>query len=418
MKSLNNLTTWVKNGFESYNFTSLTDIQKETLPLLLKNKNVVGISYTGSGKTLAFLIPTLNKIKLDDNIQVVIISPTRELATQTYKKINEFNKYQSELRTHLIVGGEKNSEIVKKIKNKKPQILVATPTKLLEILNNKTINLKYLNTLIIDEADMLMDLDFWPLIDEFIDTYGNDNLQKSAWSATLHEQLAIKLKKTFKDTKIIQIGESIYLNDKIKHYIIQTNNNFNTLNTLLNNNNFYLCIIFANTKKQVDEIYNHLLTLKKNVIKLHGDLSKRERAKNFKDIKNFKYQFIVASDLASRGMDIDGVSTVISWNIPNTLDWYIHRSGRCGRGKYNGESYIIHDGQNFKEIDKLKSKNISFSYYVQKKDKIIPINEKDFKENIKKKSQEKNNSNKTIITNKNLKVKPNYKKKIYNKKKK
>ena len=102
--------------------------------------------------------------------------------------------------------------------------------------------------------------------------------------------------------------------------------------------NFYLCLIFANTKKEVDEIFDFLNEKKLKVIKLHGSLSKRERAKNYKDIKNLKYQYIVASDLASRGMDIEGASAVISWNIPNTLDWYIHRSGRCGRGKYEGDS--------------------------------------------------------------------------------
>lgn len=417
MKSLDNIQNWIKQTLDNYKFKKLTEIQQKTIPLLLKNENVIGISYTGSGKTLAFLIPMLNKIKLNDKIQAIIISPTRELATQIYKQINEFAKNQKELRTHLISGGDKNEDIINKINNKKPQIIVATPTKLLDVFNCNTITLNNLNTLIIDEADMLMDLDFWPYIDKFIEMFNNDNLQKSAWSATLHEQLSIKLKKAFKNTKIIQVGNSIYKNDKINHHIIQTNNNFKTLDCLIKNNNFYLCIIFANTKKQVDEIYDHLIKNNVNVIKLHGDLSKRERAKNFKDIKNLKYQFIVASDLASRGMDINGVSHVISWNIPNTLDWYIHRSGRCGRGKYEGDSYIIHNGTNFREIDKLKEKNINFKYYLQKDKNIVEMNEKNFKNNYKNKyNEEKVKKEISKLNNKNnQKIKPNYKKKMKNK---
>lgn len=413
MKSLNNLKTWIQETINTYNFKSLTDIQEKTIHLLLKNENIVGISSTGSGKTLAFLIPLLNKIELNDQIQAVIISPTRELATQIYKKINEFSKFEPQLKSQFISGGEKTENIIKKIINKKPQIIVSTPIKLLDVLKDRNISLSNLSTLVIDEADMLMDLDFWPCIDKFLESFNNDNLQKSAWSATLHEQLAIKLKKSFKNTKIIQIGESIYKNNKIKHHIVQTNDNFKTLDTLIRENNFYLCIIFANTKKQVDEIYNHLLKNKINAVKIHGDLSKRERAKNFNDIKKLKYQFIVASDLASRGMDIDGVSHVISWNIPNTLEWYIHRSGRCGRGKYTGDSYIIHNGSNFKEIDKLKEKNIEFNYYVQKNNKIILINEKKINLNNKNVTIEKINIEIKKLDNKsNKKIKPNYRKKM------
>lgn len=405
---INNLSSWLQLEINKFKFKKLTEIQEKTIPLLMKNKNVIGVSSTGSGKTLAFLVPALNKLNHDNkNIQLVIISPTRELATQIYKITSSIIKYQKGLSIQFISGGEKTETIRNKINNKKPQIIIATPTKLIDVVSSNEINLSYVNNLIIDEADMLMDLDFWKYIDAFFELLENKEIQKSAWSATLHEQLSLKLKKIFKDTKIIQIGESIYKNKKINHYVIQTNDNFRTLDTLINLNNFYLCIIFANTKKEVDEIYDYLKNKKINVIKLHGDLSKRERSKNFNDIKKLKYQFIVASDLASRGMDIDGVSHVISWNLPSTLDWYIHRSGRCGRGKYTGDSYILHNGTNFKEIDKLKEKKIEFDFYVEKNNSLKKININQLEMNNKKNVKENK-----IITNKQKRVKPNYKKKI------
>lgn len=409
-KILPTLQPWIQTTFKNMHFKSLTAIQKQAIPILLKGKNLVAISATGSGKTLAFLMPALNTIVFNDDIQILIINPTRELAQQTTQVLNSFVKNAPNLRI-VDIAKDNVDDAINKIQSKKPQVVVATPTKLKQIATTQQINFHQLKHCIIDEADMLMDLDFWHEIEEFFEIYDHPQLVKSAWSATLHEQLAIKLKKIFKDTQIIQIGESIYQNKKIHHHIIQTNDNFQTLNSLIAKH-FYLCLIFANTKKEVDAIYDFLNEQQVNVIKLHGDLSKRERAKNYKDIKKLKYQFIVASDLASRGMDIDGVSTVISWNIPNTLDWYIHRSGRCGRGKYTGDSYIIHDGSNFKAIDKLMQKHIDFDFYVQKGKNIIPFKPKET--NYKKQlfNEEKIKAEINLISNKNSrKVKPNYKKK-------
>lgn len=407
-----NIKPWIATTLKKYKFKSLTEIQQSTFDIMNSNKNVVGISSTGSGKTLAFLIPTLNKIELNDQLQVVIINPTRELALQTYQKTLEFCEQEPNLSVHLITGGSKVEEIASKILKKKPQIIITTPTKLMDVINLKLIDISHIKSIIIDEADMLMDLDFWSYIDAFINACNNDHIQKSAWSATIHEQLSNRLKKSFKNTEIIKVGESIYLNDKIKHHIIQSNDNFRSLEYLLDNNDFYLCLIFANTKIQVEEIYNFLIKKNVQAIMLHGDLSKRERSKNYKDIKSLKYKFIVCSDLASRGMDIEGASHVISWNIPNTLDWYIHRSGRCGRGKYSGDSYILHNGTNFKEIDKLVAKNINFDYLLYKNNKLTKINSlKSAKD-----KKDKFNQEKVVLeisklnTKQKKKVKPNYKK--------
>lgn len=401
------IKTWINKGLNALKIQSFNEIQKKTLSFLLKGKNIIGVSATGSGKTLAFLVPALNNLNTNNkNIQLMIISPTRELARQIYDVVSFFCNFNKDLKIQLITD-QKEVDIVQKLQIKKPQIIISTPTKLSKIIRNKELNFNNVKNIILDEADMLMDLDFWKNIDQIFNFFKDQIIQKSAWSATLHEKLAFALKKYFKDTKIIQIGNSIYLNSNIKHHIIQTNDNFKTLQTLLKKD-IYLCLIFANSKKEVEQIYKFLLNLNYKVIKLHGDLSKRERTKNYRDIKNLKYQYIVASDLASRGMDIDGVSTVISWNIPNTLEWYIHRAGRCGRGKYIGDSYIIHNGSNFKEISRLAEKNINFEFWIQKHNQIVPLQKR--VNYSKEHHYEKNNVDKKKIVNPK-KIKPNYKKK-------
>lgn len=407
------LHSWILKTIKDLKIKGMTDIQSKTIPLILKNKNVIGVSSTGSGKTLSFLIPIMNQLKLDQSIQSIIITPTRELARQIHSITNLFKKYEPKLKTQLLIGGKDYNQQIKNINNSRPQILICTVEKLKLALKNEDLNIDSLKYLTLDEADMLMDLGFFNDLDYIFKKIDNNELVKNAWSATLHELLSNQLSKYYKDTKIITIGKNIYENNKIKHYVIHNNDKMHALTTLLKAINPYLCIIFANKKQQVELIYKFLKKNNYEVIMIHGGLNSRERKNAYKNIQRQNYQFVVASDLASRGLDINGISHVISWDMPEDNEWYIHRAGRSGRGKYDGESWILSSTVN--DDSKLlffERKNIEFTHFVIKNNKLIK-KQYNYQRKLNKLDKESNEKIKKIINQKN-KVKPGYKKKMKN----
>ncbi len=407
-----NLQSWIIKAINEIGFKKLTNIQEKTIIPQLKNKNIIGVSYTGSGKTLSFLIPILNKIELNENLQSLIIVPTRELARQVNSCFHPFKKQQSKLKVQLLIGGNDYQKQIDNINRTKPQILITTISRLKDAIIKKAINTNNIKHIVLDEADMLMDLGFFKDIDLIFNHLNNiEGIQKTAWSATLHEMLANQLSKYYKNTNIIKIGSSIYQNNKIIHNVIHNKDKQHSLAILLKKINPYFCLIFANKKNEVQSIFNFLKKNNFNVSCLHADLSSRERKNAYKNAKNLKYQFLVASDLASRGLDIDGVSHVISWNMPNDNEWYIHRAGRTGRGKYNGESWILSsDNKDDNKLLFFESKGIVFTHYFIKnnlleKKKYFYFKKKD---NL---DLESEHEIKKLIINKPQKIKPCYKKK-------
>ncbi|MGL4950868.1 MAG: DEAD/DEAH box helicase [Mycoplasma sp.] len=403
------LKEWIIESFHNQGFKKLTEIQIKTLPPLLNNKNIIGVSTTGSGKTLAFLIPTLNKIELNNTLQALIIAPTRELARQIFSQINEFKKTQPLLKAQLLVGGTDVEKQLAKIAQNPPQIIVSTPTRVLEAMNDKKFDYTKINTIILDEADMLMDLGFAKDIEKILEYIKSDELQKMGWSATLHDLLSSRLARFYKNTKVIQVGVSIYNNPNIKHHIIHTLDKYKALDLFLEKFNPYLCLIFCNNKKSIEEIVKILKQKGLSTIALHAGLDSRQRKNSYKSIKNFEYQYVVASDLASRGLDIDGASHVLNWELPESSEWYVHRAGRCGRGKYNGDSYVIFNSTQESELYNLQKKGIAFDHLTIKADEFVIKNYE-----LKSKKfvyDEKTNTEIKKIATKKTKVKPGYKKK-------
>lgn len=405
------LFPWIQTVLKKNNITNLNEIQIQSFNSINIKKNTIGISATGTGKTYAFLLPILMNINFDSKTQAIIILPTKELARQIHNKLVDFKKEKSDLRTSLIIGGESINSQIESIQ-KIPHIIVATPNRLIEIIksNKQLFNFTDLKFLVLDEADMLLDLGFFNLVDQIFNFLSDCKIefQKIAYSATFHDLLSRKLSKYFKNTNIIDHSTKLDTRSSIEHVIIENKDKKHSLSILLNTINPYLCLIFANEKKDVEEIYKFLKEQKRNVIKLHGGLKSRERKINFNNIKNIKYQYVVCSDLLSRGMDIDGSSHIISWNIPDQSEWYIHRSGRTGRSKYTGYSYILSDGNDEKQINKLIEKGINFSVFKIKNNTLSKVQTK--KRNYKKPiSQEEINEIKKVRLNK--KIKPNYKKK-------
>ncbi|MEF9984839.1 MAG: DEAD/DEAH box helicase [Malacoplasma sp.] len=396
------------------NFNSFTEIQQKTIPLIANNENVIGVANTGTGKTHCFLFPLIDNLDLSLNkIQILIISPTRELSRQIYDKAIFFKKFAPELSVSLLIGGKEYtdatlSQILKK------QILITTPQKFFDFLQSfPSSHLSKLKTIVLDEADMLMDMNFSNSIINVFNSLTNlKNIQKIAFSATLHETLSIQLSKFFHNSTIVNVSKNIWLNDKITHHIVYINNlsKEKALIALLEKINPYFCIIFSNTKKDVEMIFNILYKkYKSDVIMLHGDMNARERKNTFKIIQTKNARFLVATDLASRGIDIDGASDIISWDMPKDDVWYIHRSGRSGRSHYKGNSYIFFEN-NTHQILRLQNKNIVWNSLKFNGQDFVPFNIS-FKMK-KKKITEVDKQISSIISKAPKKVKPNYKKKI------
>lgn len=401
---------WIQKTLNQLKIDKLTEIQEESIKLLPNKNNFIGVSYTGTGKTLAFLLPILNNLELNDKLQSIIILPTRELARQIFQVISIFKKNQNLLNAKLLIGGESINKQIDSLKTN-PQIIITTPDRFLDILkeNYTNMNFSYLNNLVLDEADMLLDLGFFSQIDKIISILEqmNSNIQKIAFSATFHEMLSKKLSKYFTNTKIVDTTKKKQTIQNIEHFLINNHDKFHSLSILLNKINPYFCLIFANKKTEVDEIYSFLKKQKRDVIKIHGNLQNRERKISYNNIKNNKYQFVVCSDLLSRGMDIDGASHIISWNLPNELEWYFHRSGRTGRGKYTGYSYILNDNKDLKIINRLFEKGINFkSLKIKNNNLVNDVYKHNFKLEISEEQKQEINK----VYSKKLKKKPGYKK--------
>lgn len=405
------LKLWLYTALTNNNFFELTAVQEKTFKLVNQGRNVVISAPTGSGKTLCYLLPILNNLsEQEQHIQYVIIAPTKELVWQIYNNFLTFTKYNKAIKIVLLDKNEKVDNLV----NKPSQIVIATVEKVRQAIA-KGVNFKHLKQIVLDEADMLIDYGFVNSINDIftkLDLYKED-VQKVFCSASIHSNVANTFKSAVANLVSIQLEKNIFSNDKIKHCIVYQKDNhdsFKTLEQLLNVINPYMCIIFANTKQDVEKIYSLLLAKGLEVGMLHKDLETRERKQVFSKLNHNEFKYLVATDLASRGLDIDGVSDVISFGLPKEDIWYLHRAGRTGRGKYTGNSYVIYDQKYDYQIGRLERK-IPWAYYLLSNNQLIekkmhihkpkPIVDYEMKKEISK-----------LYNKKNQKVKPGYKKKL------
>ncbi|QZX48937.1 DEAD/DEAH box helicase [Mycoplasma sp. E35C] len=366
---MNKIYHWqdfIKKTLVDLKINEPTKIQKEAILPLINKKNIIGVAPTGTGKTLAFLLPILQNLKTDLNlIQAVIIVPTRELGNQIKNVLDQFIKHNKQIKVRSFVGGVEFEKQLISIKNNPPHILISTPKRFNEAINHKVNwNLTSTSYLVYDEIDMLIDQGF---IDDLINaqtylTNANNKLCISAFSATLHDDLVNKIKRIIKNVKPVNVSESIWVHENIKHYLIKNKslNKLDSLEAIIKNIDPYLCLIFVNRISDIAEIKNWFETNTIPFAVLHGKLDKRERKQQYTLIKNQKVKYAIVSDLSSRGMDFDGVSHVVSWNLPKDDIWYIHRSGRTSRSIYQGESYVLYDPNDDAIIHRLEQKKIVF----------------------------------------------------------
>ncbi|QVK05581.1 DEAD/DEAH box helicase [Mycoplasma mycoides] len=405
---------YINDTLDQIEFIAPTSIQQKVIPLLKKHQNVIALAHTGTGKTHSFLLPILNNLKLEENnnyVQAVIISPTRELSLQIYQNTKLFLKNNPLINCNLFIGGEDISKNIEQLEKKQPHIVIGTPTRLKELYDLNKLRLTTTSYFIIDECDMIFDLGFIEDVDYLISKI-NQDVTIGIFSATISQQLSVFCKKYIKNAHFIDDSQNKISTSNVKHILIDTKNKEleQSLIQIINSINPFLCIIFVNQKDEISKIVEILHKNNiKQVAELHGNLQPRLRLSMLKKIQNNEFKFLVATDVASRGVDIKGVSHIISINLPSDLTYYIHRSGRTGRNNSTGYSYIIYNLKNKTQIEELIKKGIEFETK-----KLIDNQLVDIKTNYKKVKvfKELDAESKQVINKyKNKKVKPNYKKK-------
>ncbi len=406
------LKKYINSALKDLNFKELTDIQKQVFKENKSNKNIIGMSKTGSGKTHAFLLPIFNDLDEDSlTCQTVIVAPTNELATQIYKKASHLASFSPKTITiKCFTAASDIKRQVEKLKSNQPHIVIATPNKIKELsITYNILKIHEAKYFIIDEADMVAD----SFLEEILEIQEKfKNAKKMLFSATISESIEPVLKKFIKNSVLIQIQKKDVSSLKIDHYLIPVRARPKDLllEKVLNCINPYLAIIFANKKETVEELYSFVKSKGFNCTTIHGNLNPRERKRVMNEIATLKYQYIIASDMVARGIDIEGVSHIINYDLPKDFEFYIHRSGRTGRMYMDGICYSLYEKENHTYLSNLENRGITFDYVDVKNGEFVPYKGRNARQNrVIPEKQEVKIAKKMI--SKPKKVTPGYKKK-------
>lgn len=400
-------------SIKAIGFESPTEVQKQVIPRAMKKESLIVQSATGSGKTHAFLIPIIQNLDPTlQEVQNVIISPTRELAMQLYDVFMELISHLGyEVKVQKVIGGGNREAEIKRFEKSQPQIVIGTLGRLNDlVVNTNVLKIHNAKTVVIDEVDMIFEEKELVEVDKIIGKV-QGNPQFLIFSATLPKGLRSFLKKYLENAQTIALEEKNLTAATIEHIMLQckAKDKRNVLLDLLKIINPYLALIFVNTKEGVDELSMYLAKEGYRVGKLHGAMDDRSRKQMIKRIQNLEFQYVVASDIAARGIDIEGVSHVINFDLPKDVEFFIHRTGRTARNSQTGISYSLYAYEDDEYIKALQKKGLICKFYQIKDGTLI---ESTFKKRVRKLSKneeiEQHIHQKTPMPKK---VKPGYKKK-------
>jgi ATP-dependent RNA helicase CshB len=407
---------FVEKAIKKLGFKKFTEVQEKVIPVAIKGENIIGCSQTGSGKTHAFLIPIFENLDLEsEDVQVIITSPTRELANQIYsfaKQIAEESETFIDIRKYT--GGSNRTKEIERLKKSQPRIIIGTPGKIKDLaIKENVLKLYKASVFVIDEADMSLDIGFLEDIDNIAGLM-SDDIQMMVFSATIPEKLKPFLRKYMNNPYEVYIKPRELSSLNIEHIFIpmKSKDRRTVLDNLLKAINPYVALIFCNTKDVVEQVGQELYNQGYNIAKIHGGVAPRERKRVMERINKGEYQYVIASDIASRGIDIDGVSHVINYELPKDMEFYVHRTGRTGRANYSGMAISLYRTQDDQYIDFLEGKGIRINYKDIKENQLVV--RRDRKERDKRERVTAGfDKNKVNIKKKNKKVKPGYKKKFH-----
>jgi ATP-dependent RNA helicase RhlE len=334
------LTKVLLRGIEAMGYGDPTPIQLRAIPAALEGKDVIASAQTGTGKTAAFSLPTLQRLEKHGRTRVLILEPTRELAMQVETSIRDLARFTDITVVSLFGGVGYGAQ--KEALKRGVDIIVATPGRLEDYLEQRTVNLSDLEIVILDEVDRMLDVGFLPAVKRILAKCPKQR-QTLFFSATLPPEIADLAAWALRDPVRIEVGAARSVVSTIRHgvYMVDADKKFDLLVALLTATDFDSVIIFSRTKHGADKIAKKLRGQNHSVAVLHANRSQNQRVEALNGFKSGKYEVMVATDIAARGIDIAGVSHVINYDIPQHAEDYVHRIGRTGRAQATGDAFTL-----------------------------------------------------------------------------
>ena len=336
------LSREVLKAVRDMGFTDPSTIQQKTIPLMMEGHDINAIAPTGTGKTCAFGIPMLEYVQLDDNrVQEIVLAPTRELALQIGEELTHLAKYIRGVRIAVLYGGQPISKQISALK-RNPQILIATPGRLLDHMQRRNVSLSAVHTMVLDEADEMLNMGFVKDVTRIIESTPKER-QLVLFSATTNQGvLTIAWKYQHEPVEVV-VQATKKDRPQIAQYVISTEHSRKTddLLYLLDADVYNRVMIFCNTKFMVDRLTSRLKKEGYAAECIHGDIRQSQRTQTMEGFKKGKFPILVATDVAARGIDVDDVEAVINYDLPDENEYYLHRIGRTGRAQKHGVSFSL-----------------------------------------------------------------------------
>lgn len=344
-------------------FLSPTAIQAQAIPQILESeKDLIALAQTGTGKTAAFGLPILQQLDSNsEQVQAIILCPTRELCLQISKDLESYSKYLDNAFVLAVYGGADIKKQIDGLK-RKPQIVVGTPGRTMDLIKRGMLKINQVNFVVLDEADEMLNMGFREDIDEILEKTGPEK-QTLLFSATMPSEIRRITKAYMKNPLEISIGKSNEASVDVEHhyYMVRAADRYAALKRIADFNPDIYAIVFCRTRRETKDIADSLIQDGYNADALHGDLSQAQRDTVMEKFRRKNLQLLVATDVAARGIDVNELTHVINYNLPDDPEAYVHRSGRTGRAGHKGISIIIahsREGKRIKELEKLIHKKI------------------------------------------------------------
>lgn len=409
-----NFAGFINSALKEIGFKDPTPVQKKVIPDINAGHDVIVQSQTGSGKTHAYLLPLINHLEKSDDLQIVITAPSRELSYQIKAAAEQIvQKAGYQIRVDLFVGGTDKNKQIERLEKHQPQIAIGTPGRILDLIKGHYLLVNTVQSFVIDEADMTLDMGFLDTVDKIASAMP-EKLQIMVFSATIPPKLEPFLRKYMHEPKVERIEVPTVIAPTIDNWVLYTHGRERSevLYQILTIGQPYLALIFANTKEKVDEVYDFLRGKGLNVSRIHGGLTPRERKRTMRQIENMEYQYVVASDLAARGIDIPGVSHVINYEIPTDDEFFVHRVGRTGRNGMHGLAITLCDPDEEPRIKELEHLGIKFKPKEIKHGDVVDTYMRDRRNSRSARNQKLDTKLVGYVKKEKRKRKPGYKKKI------
>ena len=345
-------------GINEMGFINPTEVQEQSIPfLLLENRDLISLAQTGTGKTAAFGLPVIQKTELKNKyVQSIILCPTRELCIQICKDLETYSKYVSGIKILAVYGGTNIDTQIKSL-NKGVHIVIGTPGRTKDLIKRKVLKLELVDKVVLDEADEMLSMGFKDDLD-FILERTRDDRQTMLFSATISKEVKSISKRYMSDAKEISVSKINSGAKNIEHHIynVSSRNKYEALKRIADFNPNIYGIVFCRTKRHTKDIANKFMAEGYNADAIHGDLSQNQRDEVMQRFRNKSLQILIATDVAARGLDVDDITHVINYSLPDDPEVYIHRSGRTARAGKSGISIAISNESERRKIKSIEKK--------------------------------------------------------------